>query len=132
MTWEEFREKIQSLAAQIDYSPDIIVGIVRGGIIPARLLATELKVKNMYCLTVKKIGEERKVMSEIVENISGKKILLVEDMLETGKSLEIAKKYLEDKGAQVKTACLYTMPQSEMKPDYVLKEVNEVQKFPWE
>lgn len=132
MNWEEFQKEIKNLAKKIDFAPEIIVGVVRGGLVPARILAAELKVKDMYCLTVKKIGQERKVMNEILEDISGKKILLVEDMLETGKSLIIAKRYLEEKGVSVKTACLYTMPQTEIKPNYLLREVAEVQKFPWE
>ena len=132
MNWEKFRSEIKKLSTKIDPSPDIIVAIVRGGLVPARLLSTELKVKEMYCLTVKKVGDDRKVVSDILDDVSGKMILLVEDMLETGKSLSVAKKYLEEKGAMVKTACLYTMPTSVIHPDYHLKEFDEVQKFPWE
>ena len=132
MNWDELRIEVKALTEKINYIPDIIVGIVRGGLIPARLLSTELGVKDMYALTVKKVGEERKVMSDISEGLSGKKVLLVEDMLETGKSLEVAKKFLEHKGAVIKTACLYTMPISEMKPDFFVREVQEVMSFPWE
>jgi hypoxanthine phosphoribosyltransferase len=53
-------------------------------------------------------------------------------MLEAGKSLIAAKKYLEGKKAIVKTACLYIMPNAEIKPDFYLKEVKTVIKFPWE
>ncbi len=132
MTWEECENEIEKLSTKIDITPDIVIGIVKGGIIPARLLSRNLEVKDMYCLTVKKIGEDRKVTTDIVENISGKDILLVEDMLETGKSLIVAKKYLEGKGVRVTTTCLYTMPITQIKPDYFLKEVTEVKVFPWE
>ncbi|OGG57937.1 hypothetical protein A2853_03360 [Candidatus Kaiserbacteria bacterium RIFCSPHIGHO2_01_FULL_55_17] len=132
MTWEELQNEIKNLAMKINYTPDIVVGIIRGGLIPARLLSNELNVKNMHCLTVKKVGADRKVMTDILEDVSGKKILLVEDMLETGKSLQVAQAYLEAKGAEVKTACLYTMPISDVKPDYSLKEISEIIKFPWE
>ena len=132
MTWQEVDQKITQLSQQIEYVPDIIIGIVRGGIIPARLLAGKLQVKHMYCVTVKKVGKERKVMSDIVEDINGKRVLLIEDMLETGQSLLVAKDYLEKKGASVKTACLYTMPISEIKPDYSLQEVKQIVDFPWE
>ena len=132
MRWDELRGEVKELAGKIDYIPDIIVGIVRGGLVPARLLSSELRVKDMYALTVKRVGEERNVTSDILEDISGKKVLLVEDMLETGKSLIVAKEYLEKKGAEVKTACLYTMPMSEIKPDFSLKEITEVVPFPWE
>ncbi len=132
MDWNELHNEIRNLAKKIDYKPDIVIGIVRGGLIPSRLLSGLLSVKEMYCLTVKKVGDQRKVMSDITENLSGKKVLLVEDILETGKSLQVAKEYLEAKGAEVQTACLYTMPMSEIRPDYSLKEVAEIAHFPWE
>lgn len=132
MNWEEFRTEVKTLTNKIDFKPDVIIGIVRGGLVPARILSSELKVKDMYALTVKKVGEERKVTSDISEDLTGKKVLLVEDMLETGRSLVVAKDYLLTKGAEVKTACLYTMPISELKPDFFVKEVAEVTSFPWE
>ena len=132
MRWDKLRGEVKELAGKIDYTPDSIVGIVRGGLVPAQLLSSELGVKDMYALTMKKVGEERNVTSDILEDISGKKVLLVEDMLETGRSLVVAKEYLEKKGAEVKTACLYTMPMSEIKPDFSLKEVTAVVPFPWE
>ncbi|NTU46494.1 NUDIX domain-containing protein [Candidatus Roizmanbacteria bacterium] len=132
VTWEKLNEEIDILSKRVESTPDIIIGIVRGGMIPARMLASKLKVKQMFCLSVTKMGNERKVTTEISEDISGKTILLVEDMLETGKSLIVVKKYLEQKGALVKTACLYTMSISQIQPDYSLRAVSEVPHFPWE
>ncbi|NTU74086.1 hypothetical protein HGB07_08150 [Candidatus Roizmanbacteria bacterium] len=132
MNWDLFSQKMTDLSVKVNVTPDIIVGITRGGLIPARLLSSLLKVKSMYCLSVEKQGEERKVMTEITADLAGKKIVLVEDMLETGRSLGVAKKYLEGKGATVYTACLFVMPQSEVAPDFSLDEVNEVIHFPWE
>ncbi|MBI2082433.1 MAG: hypothetical protein HYT76_02590 [Deltaproteobacteria bacterium] len=132
VNWEDFIKELKCLAGKIEEAPDLIVGISRGGLVPARLLATYLKVKDLHCLSVRKIGGERKVVTEITDDIRGKRILLVEDMLETGKSLIVAKKHLESKAALVKTACLYTMPVSEIEPDFFLRQVKEIEKFPWE
>lgn len=132
MTWDEFQNAVKKLAAKIDDKFDIVIGIARGGVIPAVLLSRALDVKDMYVLKVRKDGDERRVIAEIFTDVSKKKVLLVEDMLETGKSLIVAKRYLEDDGAIVKTACLYTMPMTEIKPDYSLKKVGEIIKFPWE
>ncbi|MBI2029108.1 phosphoribosyltransferase domain-containing protein [Candidatus Gottesmanbacteria bacterium] len=132
MNWVGFQKEIIDLSKKIDYSPDILVGIVRGGIVPARILSSLLKVGDMYCLTVKKIGNNRRITSIINEDINNKKVLLVEDILETGRSLITAKQYLENEGAIVKTACLYITNKSEIKPDYYLRKINEVVKFPWE
>ena len=132
MTWEECIAEIKRLSDLIDFKPDAIVGIVRGGIVPARLLASSLNVKDMYCLSVKKFNESRQVVTEIIEDVSGKRALLVEDVLETGRSLQIAREYLIQKGVEVKTACLYTMPMTEVTVDFSLQEVVEVPSFPWE
>src|SRR3989338_2737349 len=101
MDWELFIREIEALSEKVDFRPDIIIGIARGGVIPARLLSTHLQVKEMHCLTVKKISGGRKIATEILENLEHKKVLLIEDMLESGKSLEAAKGYLESKGAEV-------------------------------
>jgi uncharacterized protein len=132
MTWQEFESEIEKLSRKIDDKPDYIVGIVRGGLIPARMLSKLLSIKSMFCLNVEKKDGERSVSSNVDFTLQNKKILLIEDMLETGKSLMIAKKWLEEKGAIVKTACLYTMPISECKPDYYLKQTSEIIPFPWD
>jgi hypoxanthine phosphoribosyltransferase len=132
MNWKTFENEIRNLSEKITDKPDMIIGITRGGVVPARLLSTYLDVKKMHCISVAKQDEKRSVVTEITEDISGKKVLLVEDMLETGRSLGVVKAYLEGKGAEVKTACLYTMPISEINPDYFLKEVDSVLEFPWD
>ncbi len=132
MNWNEFDQEIRGLGKIIDYIPDVVIGIARGGVVPAVLLSKYLKVKDMYVLKVRREGNDRQIMAETVPDVSHLKILLVEDMIETGKSLIIAKEYLESKGAKVKTACLYTMPMSEIIPDYFLKEVPTPLPFPWE
>ena len=86
----------------------------------------------MYAINVKKVGGERKVTTAIKEDLHGKKVLLVEDMLETGRSLAVAKAHLEAEGASVRTACLYTMPITEVPVDFCVKEVADVLSFPWE
>jgi len=135
MEWETFEEEMCCLYKKIcesEYKPDIIIGIVRGGLIPARYLSTALDVDKMSAIEVVKDGEGRIVVAAPTYDLDGLEILLVEDVLESGKSLDVGKKYLESKGAIVKTACLYTIPVSEIEPDYYLKEIEYVMTFPWE
>jgi len=132
MTWEETEKEVTLLVQNISEKPDVIVGIARGGLVPARLLSRNLNVRMVYVLSVIKVGEERKVMTEICDDLTGRKLLLVEDVLESGDSLEAGKQYLESKGAIVKTASLYVTSQTKVKPDYYLKEVDTPPQFPWE
>jgi len=135
MDYETFVDEICRLGRKIkesDYEPDMIIGILRGGAVPARYLSTALGVEDMSMIEVVKDGEGRRVVAAPTYNIEGLEILLVEDMLESGKSLDVGKKYLVSNGAIVKTASLYTMPVSEIEPDYSLKEIESVMTFPWE
>lgn len=76
-------------------------------------------------------GNDRKIDAPLLVDVSNKRILLVEDMIETGRALTEGKRFLEGRGALVQTACLYTMPQSEIVPDYSLSRVDKVTDFPW-
>ena len=131
MQWNEFDREVRELAKLIDYTPDMLIGIARGGVIPAVLLSKALKVKDFNILKMERVGEGRRITSDVID-VAGKKILLVEDTLETGRALKAGKEYLEERGAKVKTACLYTMPISEIAPDFSLREVPEVVQFPWQ
>ena len=132
MDWQEFTDDVAQLAHLIDFVPDIIIGITRGGVVPARVLATYLQVDEMHCLWVQRKGKERKIASTLVADLVGKKVLIVDDMMETSGVMTTARKHVESRGAVVRTACLYTMPHSLQPPDYSLRVVPEVQQFPWE
>lgn len=131
MDWRTFEHDTRNLAQTITEVPDLVVAVARGGLIPATLLAKLLKVHDVYAVQLHREGEKRRIAADIFGDVAGKKVLLVEDMIETGRGLIIAKAFLEEHGAQVKTACLYTMPISEIRPDYSLREVREVVAFPW-
>ena len=134
MNWDFLTKEIHSLAQKIEkeYLPDVIVGIVRGGIIPAQLLSTELGENQVHCISVTKDGKRRRVVTKILEELVNKNVLLVEDALESGRSLIEAKRYLESTGANVKTACLYYTSASDIVPDFYLRKVARIPKFPWE
>ncbi len=132
ISWEKLNQEVESLATKIVETPDLIAPIVRGGLVPGRILSSCLGVNEMLPLMVEKRDEGRVVTSETTRDLRGKVVLLVEDALETGRSLIVAKDYLVKKGATVITACLYTTPKSEIKPDYSLEEVAKIPIFPWE
>eukprot|EP00041_Stephanoeca_diplocostata_P007403 m.105266 g.105266 ORF g.105266 m.105266 type:complete len:136 (+) comp16861_c0_seq2:217-624(+) len=132
MEWSEVEQEVNKLASLVTQHPDVIVGITRGGLVPARLLAKHLEVKKMHCLSVAKSDGDRIVETEIKTRLDGQHVLLVEDVLESGRSLGVAVAYLESKGASVATACLYTIPTTEVTPTYTLGVVETVPSFPWE
>ncbi|OGL30505.1 hypothetical protein A3F37_01365 [Candidatus Saccharibacteria bacterium RIFCSPHIGHO2_12_FULL_41_12] len=132
MDWQTVDNNVKILASKIKQKPDIIVAVVRGGLIPARLLAKYLLVKEMYTLTVKKQDGKRLVVSSINEDLAGKNVLVVEDVLETGMSLVVAKEYIESLGGIAKTTALFIQPDTKIIPDYYLEVKQEVPIFPWD
>ena len=134
MNWWIFDQEIKDLSNKINYKPDVIVGIARGGIVPAVAISNYLNVQEMLVFKVLRMGKERKIFGQATTDLKGKQVLIVDDMLETGRGCLAIKKYLESKGAIVKIACLYIMPETRVQitPNFFLKEVNQVMEFPWE
>ncbi len=130
--WDELMEDIRQLACVIPQKPDLIVAIARGGSIPAVFLGKHLKVESMFSLKVQKQGERRVLLQDVASSLKGKRILVVDDMIETGKGLELVKKHIECQGAQATTACLYVLSTARFMPDYYVKKVEEVRLFPWD
>jgi len=132
MDWPTFEQEVRSLAKTIDYTPEVLVGVARSGLVPAVLLAKLLKIEEVHAVQSHRVGTKRVVSAAVLGGMKGKQVLLVEDMLESGSSLRAAKEFLEHEGATVRTACLYTLPTTEVVPDYFLREVPEVIAFPWQ
>jgi uncharacterized protein len=131
MNWDELHDSVKRLCSRIDFKPEIIAAVARGGIIPAVIIAEKFGIKDMYSITVKKHEGKRRIMTKIMDNLHGKKVLLIEDAIDTGKSMLTAKKYLESEGAVVKTAALFVKGNGAIMPDYLL-EVKPGVIFPWE
>jgi hypoxanthine phosphoribosyltransferase len=132
MNWQQLDDAIKHVAESISAKPDVIVAVMRGGAVPARLLAKHLDVTEMYALTIKKQAETRLITTTITENLADKTVLLVEDVLESGQSMIAAKTYLETIGASVITLSLYYQHQTQITPDYSAGAIDQVPIFPWD
>jgi hypothetical protein len=66
-------------------------------------------------------------------DLKGKKVLLVDDIADSGRSLAVAKDYITKKGAkEVRTATLHYKPESASKPDYFVVTTTAWVVYPWE
>ncbi len=89
--WDVITSMTLKLADQVrksNWRPDYIVGLTRGGLVPAVLLSHELDVP---CETLKvalRDGEEQESCYWMSEDAyEGKKILIVDDINDTGETL---------------------------------------------
>lgn len=121
------------------YSPEVIVGVSRGGWPPARVMSDLLENPNLANMKVefyKNIGvtaRRPKITQPVTSEVVGKRVLVVDDVADSGHSLRVASKHLQDKGAgEIKVCTLYLKPKSIFKPDYYARTTSKWVIFPWE
>lgn len=141
-TWEGIYELLLNLADKIrkdGFKPDVIVGISRGGWPPARIMSDLLEnpelasVKAEFYLGVAETKGEPVITQPVSVSVGGKKVLVVDDVADTGKSLRLVRNHLREHGAsKVKVATIYYKPWSIMVPDYYERETSSWVIFPWE
>lgn len=141
-TWDKIYEFLLSLAEKIrdgGFKPDVIVGVSRGGWPPARVMSDLLEnpeivnVKAEFYLGVAETKGEPVITQPVSVSVRDKKVLVMDDVADTGKSLRLVKSHLKEKGAtEVKIATIYYKPWSVVVPDYYEKETSSWIIFPWE
>ncbi|ABM80345.1 putative phosphoribosyltransferase [Hyperthermus butylicus DSM 5456] len=142
VSWREVEEGCAHIAEKIlatNLNVDVIVGILRGGWIPARLLSDYLGVDTMGALEVKfyrGVGEtaEKPVITQpLIVNVRDKVVLVVDDVSDTGKTLTVAVNFLMHYGPRkIVTATLYVKPWSMYRPDFYHSETDAWIIFPWD
>ena len=142
LTWETFGSAAQDLARVIaadDFRPDIILAIARGGMFVAGALGYALSVKNLHLMNVEfynGVGStlDMPVMLPPVPSavdFSRKKVLIADDVADTGKTLELVHDFVAEHVAEVRSAVVYEKPASRVKCDYVWKRTDRWVNFPW-
>ncbi len=133
VTYGEIVEWTTDLAKKIracDCKPTVIVGLTRGGWVPARLLCDLLGVKKLYAVKTEHWGVTANpdgkalLTQELNANIENEEVLLVDDITDTGESMSIAKAHLRDMDPGVlKCAALLHITRSRFMPDFYSVEV---------
>jgi len=140
-SWNNIHKLSRKVADKIkesDWRPDLIIGLARGGWVPSRSLCDFLAVKDLISLKVEHWGvtatpDGKAVLKYPFEfDLKGKKVLIVDDITDTGESMVMAKKYIEDLGpSEVKTATLMHITCSKFKADYVAEIFDHVNNWTW-
>uniref|UniRef100_A0A7J3X4U8 Phosphoribosyltransferase n=1 Tax=Thermofilum pendens TaxID=2269 RepID=A0A7J3X4U8_THEPE len=140
--WKEFYEKALALALVIKdegYKPDIIVAIARGGWVLGRILSDALGVRETASITIQyyrgiRCRDETPHISQTATSaVRERKVLLVDDVADTGTTLNLAMRELEKAGASVvRTTTLFVKEWTRNLPDYYLEVVREWVVFPYE
>ncbi len=129
VSWNEAYLLAKILVRKIKSSgfmPDLVIGIARGGLVPARVICDFLHQKDLLTIKVEHWGTAAtigiakiKFSLPIDANISGKKILIVDDVADTGNTCYVILDYLKEKNpAEIRIATLHYKTNSRYIPDY--------------
>ena len=145
VTYDEIVSWTRDLAKQIracDCKPTVVIGLTRGGWVPARLLCDLLGVKKLYAVKTEHWGVTANpdgkalLTQELNVSIEDEEVLVVDDITDTGESMSIAEAHLcEMRPRVLRTATLLHITRSRFKPEFYSVEVPEDQWtwfiFPW-
>lgn len=143
ISWEDIEKMTSELADKIKasgFKPDYLIGITTGGLIPLYFLIKKLNIYNILIVSARSYEKDRQkelkidYLPEI--DLTGKKLLFVDEITDTGTSLKgildaAINKY---KPGEIKTASLaVNVTNCKLYPDfYVMAEPSQWIVFPWE
>ena len=149
ITWSEIESRCKSICDQIKDSINVstIIGVSRGGLIPATLFAKELNVREVLSFGVKSYPEEGDYENRIHEPIiyqdintcapqlfRGDDILIVDDVSDKGNTFKFITNYLlqMQPSMNLYTSSLYIKEDTSFKPHWWGNTLNDWIVFPWE
>ncbi|EQD76542.1 xanthine-guanine phosphoribosyltransferase [mine drainage metagenome] len=142
--WDEIEDWCRNISDSLikGQIPDAIIGMSRGGLVPARIVSDRLLIKELYAIKTEHWGLTATIdgtatlKQGLSSNIKGMNVLIVDDITDTGQSMKLAYDYIKSQSpGSVRTAAMLHITHSVFKPDYFAREINDSQWtwfiFPW-
>lgn len=134
VTWADFHRDTKALAWHLKSKEpfDAIVAITRGGLVPAAIIAWELDIRLIDTICVVSYHDQKQSDAEILKGLTQdqKRILVIDDLVDTGKTAKIVKTMLPN----AHIAAVYAKPEGRATADTFVTEVSQDTwiVFPWE
>jgi len=141
VSWDQFHRDARALAWRLAAAGpfDAIVAVTRGGLVPAAIVARELEVRMIETVCVASYHDYRtqgglQVLKTIAPEVSklneGARILIVDDLVDTGATAKIVREMLP----KAHFATVYAKPLGRPLVDTFITEVSQDTwiYFPWD
>jgi xanthine phosphoribosyltransferase len=144
VSWDQIHRDARALAWRLDKQgpgPDgswrAVVAITRGGMAPAMIVARELDIRTVDTISIKSYDWQKQADAEVLKPPSadvmgkdGEGVLIVDDLVDTGKTLELVRRLYP----KAHFATVYAKPQGREMVDSYITEVSQDTWifFPWD
>ncbi len=144
-SWSDHIIGINSLGERIlasGWKPTAILGISRGGLIPAAMLSYMLNVRLIQAVRVKHYDDQNNRLASGARFIDGpepfatltittERLLIVDDIVDTGETLKLVRAVVDGQAHEVRVAALYVRSDKQHTADWFWKVEDEWVVFPW-
>jgi xanthine phosphoribosyltransferase len=143
VSWDQIHRDARALAWRLDKHGPLeggawkaVVAITRGGLVPAAVVARELDIRIVDTISVKSYNHQSQMAAQVIKAPQsdlmgdGTGILIVDDLVDTGKTLDLVRKLYP----QAHLATVYAKPQGRPMVDTFITEVSQDTWifFPWD
>lgn len=145
LPYERFLDEVETLALALEadsWRPDFLVGIGRGGLVPAAYLSHRTGIQMLSVdHSSGEVGFADELLDKLAAKImSGRNILIVDDINDSGGTIQYLRSAIEAKSAdpgRLRVAVLVHNIRSRAKAEYHGSEIDRDQDknwyvFPWE
>lgn len=133
ISWREVERLSLELARQIrasGFHPDMVIAIARGGLLPARLICDYLDMQELNSIRIQHYlagatkQDQASLNYPLCTDITDQRVLLVDDVNDSGDSLQLAISYLQTLNpAVIRTAVMHQKTCSHFPIDYSAKKI---------
>ena len=133
VSWEELHRDTRALAWRLaDMSFTGIVGIARGGLVPAAIVARELSIRNVDTVCIASYEGQVQGEAKVLKRIEGdgEGLLIVDDLVDTGVTARLVRQLLP----KAHMATVYAKPAGSSEVDTFVTMVSQDTwiVFPWD
>jgi xanthine phosphoribosyltransferase len=139
VSWDQFHRDARALAWRLNGAGpfEAIVTVTRGGLVPAAIVARELDLHLIETICIWSYDHVRQGELKVLKGVapellqkSGKGVLIVDDLVDTGKTARVVRDLLPD----AHFATVYAKPMGRPLVDTFITEVSQDTwiHFPWD
>ncbi|MFI9652091.1 phosphoribosyltransferase family protein [Guyparkeria halopsychrophila] len=133
-------DRLARMVRSSGYRPDTVIAVARGGFMPARYVCDFLGVSRLMSVKVQHYAAgahavtQARVTVPLGAAIEGEHVLVVDDVNDSGKTLQALRPYLDDlRPASVRTVVLHEKQGTACPADFVAESIREWRwiLYPW-